>query len=137
MNCPLKVAVALRQLNPIHKKRGHKVLKLKLKHGSHQQEMAEVIWSNFLLSIDESHVKFEVDKPTTFLVNLVEPMKYALVSWEILSKRMISTLYKNLFGADKKWLTKRDQISACDRLLAHFPCFFSRHNIFFFIRTLW
>ena len=131
------MAVALRQLNPIHKKRGHKVLKLKLKHGSHQQEMAEVIWSNFLLSIDESHVKFEVDKPTTFLVNLVEPMKYALVSWEILSKRMISTLYKNLFGADKKSLTKRDQISACDRLLAHFPCFSSRHNIFFFIRTLW
>ena len=42
--------------------------------------MAEVILSNFLLSIDESHVKFEVHKPTTFLVNLVEPMKYALVS---------------------------------------------------------
>ena len=122
------MAVALRQLNPIHKKRGHKVLKLK--HGSHQQEMAEVIWSNFLLSIDESHVKFEVDKPTTFLFNLVEPMKYALVSWEILSKRMISTLYKNLFGADKKWLTKREQISACDRLLAHFPCFFSRQYFF-------
>ena len=81
-------------------------------------------------SIDESHVKFEVDKPTTFLVNLIEPMKYALVSWDILSKMMISNLYENFFGADKKWLAKRDKFFACDRLLAHFACFF-QDTIFF------
>ena len=59
-------------------------------------------WKDFCCWVlEKDMLNLRLKNLKLFLVYLVEPMKYALVSWEIPPGRMIGNLYKNWFGVCK------------------------------------
>ena len=76
-----------------------------------------------LLSIEESVLIFEVNKPKTCLAYLVEPIKYAFVIWERLYNNMIGDLYKN-------WFAKLVKMNSMNRK------YFCQQLVFTFLRSL-